>query len=178
MSASFRSSFRRLLVGLLCFVSCYAVCTARDKYSHVQVGDTIPQFEVRLIDGTLMRSADMVAGVTVLIFFDTQCYDCRRELPILERLYAEYGGCGVRFLAISRSDAADAVSRYWADNALTLPVAADPERRVYRRFAQRMVPRVYVVGRDGVVVAQYHTKARRRALRKVLTQQLAQHTPS
>ena len=60
----------------------------------VGVGDRLPSFSVGVIDDTAHYtfSSDALTGPTVIVFFNTSCSDCQRELPVLN----EYcpGGIG------------------------------------------------------------------------------------
>lgn len=129
----------------------------------VAVGDTLPRFGVQMLGGDALTSDALGGQTAVIAFFDTACSDCRRELPVLQRLYAEMGH-SVRFLCIARGESAEHTSRYWAQNALTLPAAADAERRVYDLFARRGVPRIYICAPNGTITAAFARKTGRRSL--------------
>ena len=51
---------------------------------------------------------------------------------------------GVRFICISRGETQPSVAAYWQEAGLTLPYSAQPDDAVYRLFANRIIPRVYV----------------------------------
>lgn len=156
---------------LVCtLLSLYAVLSstaAQAVAPEVAVGDTVPHFSVRLADGGMLQSVALRGRTFVITFFDTTCGDCRRELPVLQRLYAEMGD-SVRFLCIARGESAEHTSRYWAQNGLTLPAAADPTRCVYELFARHIVPRVYVCASDGTITAAFARKAGRRSLARAI----------
>lgn len=57
--------------------------TGADETSVIRVGDRLPSFTVDVIDGssrTLFNSSSL-QGQTVIVFFNTECKDCQRELP-------------------------------------------------------------------------------------------------
>ena len=56
----------------------------------VNVGDRIPQFLLKDTDGDVVSSEELKGQVFVLSFFDTGCGDCRKELPVLQRIYDKY----------------------------------------------------------------------------------------
>lgn len=132
--------------------------------AEIAVGDTVPCFSIRLSDGSLLHSSALRGCVSVIVFFDTDCGDCRRELPVVERVQQKVGR-DTHFLCIARTEDAQQVARYWKQNGLTLPVATDAEKQVYSLFARHIIPRIYVCAKNGRFTALY---ARRAGLRSLL----------
>lgn len=116
-------------------------------------GDTLPVFSVRTLEGGVVENSSFAESKGVIIFFTTTCGDCRRELPRLEEWYRTQDE-DFLLICISRGDDADAVSAFWKENGLTMPVAADPSGKVYALFATRGVPRLFLV-ENGIIAASY-----------------------
>ena len=114
------------------------------------VGDSVPDFTVTMNDGSQVTGASLREGVSVIVFFTTQCPDCREVLPHIKMFYDEYAGKGVRFALISREDTEKNIYSFWKDNGFTMPFSAQADRRIYELFARSRVPRVYIC-RDGVI---------------------------
>lgn len=115
-------------------------------------GDSIPDFSVKVNDGSTVHSSYLKEGISCIMFFTTVCPDCQKTLPQMQLLYDEYAGKGVNFLFISREDGESAVSSYWTSNGFTMPYSAQDDRRVYELFAKTRVPRVYI-NKDGLIQA-------------------------
>lgn len=120
----------------------------------VQPGDFLPSFTVRMEDGSLLNSQDLVGNPSCIIFFNTTCGDCRRTLPHVQRVYEEYGD-KVRFVAISREQVAADVRAWWNANGITLPFSAQADRAVYSLFAESRIPRIYIVDSEGRIQTAY-----------------------
>lgn len=149
-----RLSLLLVLLGCLCCTCIREDVTAGEDI--VKPGDALPDFSVQLNDGEELNRTSLWGKVSVLIFFHTQCPDCQKELPVIQRLYEEYASSEeVGIYAISREEGKSEVAAYWKENALTIPYSAQEDRRVYELFSTRGIPRVYVCGRDGKVVAAY-----------------------
>lgn len=114
-----------------------------DESNLVNVGQKLPDFSVALISGAEITTTSLTGRPTVIVLFNTGCSDCRRELPVVQRLYDEYAD-RVTFLCISREEGREEVEQYWNENHLTLPVAPQDDRTVFSLFALRSIPRVYV----------------------------------
>ena len=95
-----------------------------------------------------------LAGKVVLVnFWATWCPPCRRELPDLNALYERFGARGLVILAISDEEAAK-VKPFVAKQSLTYPVLLDPGRKVNDLFHVDGIPKSFVYGRDGKLVAE------------------------
>ncbi len=117
----------------------------------VTLGSTLPDFTVVMNDGTEVTGAALRNTVSVVMFFHTECPDCRQALPRVQRLYDTYAPQGVRFALISREEKASSVAAYWAEQGFTMPYSAQPDRKVYELFAYKRVPRIYVSDSTGIV---------------------------
>lgn len=117
-------------------------------------GDRLPDFVVEMNDGSLVSTASLEGSVSLVMFFNTGCPDCREELPAVQRIYDEFGSC-VRIVCISREEGRAGIEAYWRENGLTLPYSAQEDREVYELFAGSGVPRVYVSSPDLVVRKVY-----------------------
>ena len=139
--------FLHILLLMLSLSSCIK---EKQKGADLSVGDLVPDFTVAMNDGTPVTGALLREGVSVIVFFTTQCPDCREVLPHIQRLYDEYAVKGVRFALISREDSQGNISSYWEEKGFTTPYSAQTDRKVYELFAQTRVPRVYL-SKDGVI---------------------------
>lgn len=140
------------LTGILSFS-----CVSDDEPAEdpVQIGSTIPDFSVKLTDGTTVSSGELRGSQSVIVFFYTLCPDCQAELPEIQKVY-EAVGCApgnhsdgkTQLMCISREENQASVEDYWQSNGFTMPVSAQDDRRVFELFASRTVPRIYIVSPD------------------------------
>lgn len=117
-------------------------------------GDALPQFEVTTTDGNKISSADSYSAELIIVFFNTTCPDCQRELPILQKQYEDRLSLPEErrpmYVCISREEGAAEVERYWTEHDLTLPVSAQTDRRIYSMFASIGIPRIFYA-KDGII---------------------------
>ena len=120
----------------------------------VVVGDRVPLFSVEMVkDGERSTfSTAQLTGETVIVFFNTTCPDCQRDLPKLNQYYLKHKvDEGFQMVAISREEGEEDVAAYWKDNGLQIPYSAQNDRRIYELFASSIIPRVYFVSAQGIV---------------------------
>ena len=144
---------------VLCMVmlgSCVRDDEPKGVKEYVKVGDRLPRFSVKLLDGTEVNNATWEGKALVLVFFSTKCHDCQHELPEVERFYqAVSQRTDVFTLGISREGGYEAVNDYWHTHDLTFPCSPQEDRHIYHLFATGIVPRIYVVNPQGRVTHMY-----------------------
>lgn len=149
-----------LLVVTL-FSGCSVIDDEDEIVERVKVGDQVPSFTVDVVDNgvrSVFSTAD-ISGETVIVFFNTSCEDCRRELPKLNDYYLIHRGEeGFRMVAISREEGEESIAAYWRDNNLQMPYSPQTDRRVYSLFASSIIPRVYYCSPQGIVVKVFIEK--------------------
>ncbi len=128
-----------------------------DDVWSVGVGEQCPAFEVRMHDGSLLSDGMLEGKRSLIVFFDTGCGDCRKELPVVQEVYdaVKAGDEDVEVVCISRGEGEAVVSAYWRDNGLSLPYSAQSDATVYHRFASSVVPRIYVVSPTLTITAAF-----------------------
>lgn len=137
----------------------------------VKVGQKIPPFQILMNDSTSITSNDLLGRPAVIIFFSTSCIDCRKELPIIQELYSQYGD-RIYFIAISRAESQESVANYWEKEHLQIPYSAQSDRMVFSLFAKRTIPRIYVTDATGIVRNIFIEKAGIKKIAKSLEELL------
>lgn len=142
------------------------------RYEHVKVNLNDPQLTAALAkldaDDQARARADFaltdlqgkswslqaLRGKVVLVnFWATWCDPCRREMPDLETLYRRFKDRGLVILAIS-DDEVPKIKQLIAEQKFTYPILLDPGSKVNSLFRIEGIPKSFVYGRDGKLVAQ------------------------
>ena len=121
------------------------------------VGDKLPAFSVTLADGTVIGTTG--GGISLkgkkglIMFFNTECPDCRQELPEVQKVWEKYReNPEVVVVAIAREEGEEEIMNYWEANGLTIPFSPQVNREVYSLFAQSVIPRIYLFDPDLSIV--------------------------
>lgn len=134
-------------------------CVTEDEPSGAAIkpGDTCPEFDITLNDGTLVSTEDLRGHISIIAFFNTSCGDCRAELPELQKVYdyIRVNNPEVKLICISREETAYSIERYWKENSLTLPYSAQPDRNIYNKFATTGIPRIYIFDPSLTLIAYF-----------------------
>lgn len=125
-----------------------ALLLATAATAAIKVGDQAPDYELPLIDGTKIRSADLRGQVVVLNFWATWCGPCKAELPLLDNYYRLRKDHGLRVFAIATEDSLPAFRLKPLFAAMAIPSA----RRIKGKFVvMGALPTNYIIDRAGVV---------------------------
>lgn len=141
---------------LTCVIGIVCLSCVRDKDEPVwsiTIGEQIPSFSVETVSGDHVSDVSMRGHVAVITFFNTSCPDCRKELPVVDKLYKDYADDErIRFLCVARSENEMSVKDFWESNNLLIPVAAQENADVFHKFADSVIPRIYIFNSSGILL--------------------------
>ncbi len=126
-------------------------CIKEKQGEELVVGDRLPDFKVVMNDGSVVSDDILCEGVSVVMFFHTSCPDCQQALPRVQQIYDEYASKGVLFTLMSREESAADIETYFDRKELKLPYSAQNDRKVYEKFAQSRIPRIYICEKGGII---------------------------
>ena len=123
----------------------------RQTGADLKVGDSLPDFEVMMNDGTVVTDGLLRESVSIVMFFHTSCPDCQQTLPQMQKVYDNYASEGVRIVLMSRDESRQSIESFWQEKSLKMPYSAQNDRKVYEKFARERIPRVYVNEKGGTI---------------------------
>lgn len=86
----------------------------------------------------------------LLVFWVTSCGICRHELPLLDKLRAEYRVRGVEILAVNIRDL-DGAREFMVSRHLGLVNLIDPDGQTAQNYNVGGVPKLVLIGPDGKI---------------------------
>jgi peroxiredoxin len=120
--------------------------------SLVKVGDPAPPFRLLDTDGNEFSLADNRGKVVLINFFATWCGPCLMELPHIETIWRAHGNSDkFSLLVIGREETSESVTAFRREHGYSFPIAADPKAAAYLQYAEKFIPRTFLIGPDGRV---------------------------
>jgi peroxiredoxin len=121
----------------------------------LQVGSVVPDFELKSVDDTDVRYAQVSGDVTLITFIATKCPVSNDYNERMKALYNDYKGKGVKYVFINsnHSEPASEVKEHAATHGFAFKVYKDPGNVVADEFGAQVTPEVFVV-KSGKIV--YH----------------------
>lgn len=117
-------------------------------------GNQTPAFSVTDLEGNTISSDKLEGKVTYLNFFATWCGYCLRKWPHVEsEIWERFkDDPGFQMASVGRQHSAAELREFKARRNIQSPLAPDPKREVYLKFAKEYSPRGVVIGPDGIIL--------------------------
>ncbi len=123
------------------------------------VGKPAPEFSLKTMEGKSLATADLAnTSATVLDFVAPNCGFCKKQLPRIEAIKADYVAKGVRFVNVTqkmgqKEFTPEEVADVYKSAGSTNEIAPDPENKVGSMFRAQGFPTMVIVGKSGKVEA-------------------------
>ena len=120
----------------------------------VKVGEMMPLFSIVSDNGTKINSAELKGKVVLINFFATWCPPCQKELASVQQtLWPKYKDNNkFVMLVIGREHSDKELATYNEKKGFTFPLYPDKSRAIFGAFAKSLIPRSYLIGKDGKVI--------------------------
>ncbi len=113
------------------------------------VGDPVPDFQIRAINGGSMDLTSHQGEVVVINVYASWCAPCREEAPDIEQTWREYRDRGVQFFGIAYEDVASKTQAFLEEFGVTYPYGLESNDRTARSLGVTGVPETFVVDQEG-----------------------------
>ena len=120
--------------------------------SAISVGDTVPSFKARTIDGSKSVAVEDYRGKVILIdFWASWCPPCLKSLPKYNDLRREIGTENFEIVAVNVDENTEDAKKFLAKHPVSYPIAKDPKGILPGVFGVKAMPTSYLVDKNGVV---------------------------
>jgi peroxiredoxin len=128
--------------------------TMANQIPDVNSGSNAPDFRAKVLNEAKYKTlADYKGQVVLLNIWATWCPPCRAELPSLEALYKEYGGKGLKLVAISIDETVseDSIRKFANNFGLTFEILHDPTGNIEAKYQTTGYPMTFIIGPEGTI---------------------------
>ncbi len=122
--------------------------------SHLR-GQEALNFELEKLDGGTISLESLRGKVVLVNFWATWCGPCRVEMPMLERVYREYGDKGLEVIAVSVGESREEVEPYIEENGYSFPILLDSDSAVGNAYRTTNIPTSFIIDRNGIIVHHF-----------------------
>jgi peroxiredoxin len=120
----------------------------------VRVGDKAPDFTLKDLSGNPFTLSSLLGKKIVMLdFWATWCNVCKREMPVLEKVYKEYKAKDVEFLGICLDENLVQIRKVIEQKGITYPTLLDEGARVATEVYQLSgpIPLKVIIDKKGTV---------------------------
>jgi len=119
----------------------------------LEPGDKAPPFVNLNLERRHVFSKEYLGkGWVIVDFFATDCKGCKEELPILERLAADFADTGLKvFVFATDPEGHKIVGPYFEQYPTTLIVLIDLYKVTTEKYGVESIPSVFLIDPEGVV---------------------------
>ena len=122
-------------------------------------------------DGSL-RLSSLRGKVIVVNFWAAWCVPCKREAPLFQKTFEDYGG-KVAFVGVDTADFTGEARQFLERYGVRYPNVRDPDTSVLDDYGGLPIPRTYVIDRDWIVSGYIFGETREETLRSAIEEALA-----
>jgi cytochrome c biogenesis protein CcmG/thiol:disulfide interchange protein DsbE len=170
-----------VLVGLVGFTGALGLGLGLDNWDLSQpVGpaEPVPEFEVRLTDGTTLRSRDLGGEVTMLTFWATWCGACSMQMPTYASLEDRFADSDLRIIGVNRDslppgERERVIADYASYKEIEFPHALD-DGGMANAFRVSGIPHVVLIDRRGQIRHVHVGQIREKVLVREIDELLAE----
>jgi peroxiredoxin len=145
-----------LAIALAGAVLCAAPAGAALEGSKLKKGQAAPDFTLQDLDGKTWKFSEIKGKKIVMIdFWATWCNICKREMPILQKVYQEYQAKGVEFYGVCLDENLQQIAKIAKEKGVTYPILVDKDAKVATEIYQLSGPIPYKVVIDAAGLIAY-----------------------
>lgn len=112
--------------------------------------------EVRLMDlnGRPVRISDYRGKIVFLNFWTTWCFDCRIEMPHMEKLHQRFKDKDFAMVTINLQESAAQVKQFFKKFKLTFTALLDSDGEVGAHFRITAIPSTFILNKEGIIIGK------------------------
>ena len=123
----------------------------------LNIGQQAPDFEAKTIRGERISLSDLRGQVVLIEFWAMWCGPCYPEIPYLKDVWARYQDDDFQLIGVALDHDVDALQQVVDERGITWPQVRQEERfggPIAERYNVSGIPRAYLIGPDGTIVAK------------------------
>ena len=114
--------------------------------------EEVPNVRLASLAGGQLAPEDLKGQVVLYDFWATWCPPCHVQARVLDKLYPEYKGRGVEFLAVSVGEAEETVRKFVDKRPFDYPVLLDPRDKMSTALDVYVLPTVVITNGEGKIL--------------------------
>ena len=128
-----------------------ALQRGRIHINHPMLKKEAPKMKLMYLAGK-EKTVEPGSQPIVLTFFASWSGNSRKYLGNVDKLYGKFNLRGVKFITITDDTDTGKIKEFIDSERLTLPIYIDPEIKATKNYNVHIVPKTFVIDKNGIVV--------------------------
>jgi len=150
-SSRLKFFIRLILILVILAAVVFTVYEVVQDRSNVSVGEKAPDFELKTMDGQIVKLSDLKGQGVLLNFWGTWCDPCKEEMPAINKAHKQ-NIKGVKILAINIQESPSIVKKFYESYHLDFTTVLDKTGKVKHKYHVSNIPSTFLIDKNGVVV--------------------------
>jgi thiol-disulfide isomerase/thioredoxin len=112
-----------------------------------------PTIDLKNMRGVRKKLADLKGKIVLVSFWASWCPPCIREIPSMNKLYADMDKKKFEILAVNVGENKTAIKKFLKRHKIDFPVLLDTEKKFYLDWKVYVVPSNYLIDKNGKLIA-------------------------
>ncbi len=134
-------------IMLVSFVLLFSVTTS--YASSQKISGKAPNFTLKSRSGKNVKLSELRGQVVMINFWASWCAPCRKEMPLLQKIYKKYKKLGFTLLGVNVEQNSAAAKNYLKDVKVSFPILFDTTNKTSKLYNVSAMPTTIIIDRSG-----------------------------
>jgi len=112
------------------------------------------EIKLKNLDGKPVRLSDFRGKIVFLNFWTTWCFDCRIEMPHMEKLHQKFKNSNFAMVTINLQESASRVKQFFKKLRLTFTALLDSDGEIGAQFRITAIPTTFILNKEGIIIGK------------------------
>ena len=126
------------------------------KFGIIKLAGIAPPEDIERedLDGNTVRVSDLRGNIVLLNFWTTWCFDCKAEMPSMEKLFQRFKGQNFAMVAVNLREPSQRVHDFYETYKLSFTVLLDTTGQSGIRYGIRSIPTTFILNQEGGLIGK------------------------
>jgi thiol-disulfide isomerase/thioredoxin len=121
----------------------------------IKISQALPvEIKLKDLNGQPVNLSDFRGKIVFLNFWTTWCFDCRIEMPHMEKLHQQFKNKEFEMVAVNLQEPVAQVKQFFKDYTLTFTALLDSDGEVGAHFRITAIPTTFILDKQGIIIGK------------------------
>ena len=120
-----------------------------------RISQALPvEIELKALNGQPISLSDFRGKIVFLNFWTTWCFDCRIEMPHMEKSHQQFKNKEFEMVAVNLQEPVSQVKQFFKDYKLTFTALLDSDGAAGAHFGITAIPTTFILDKEGIIIGK------------------------